>query len=182
MSEQPSDQVGFIYHDGGRALSGRRGFVGDCVVRSICIVARLPYDAVYGEITRRGRVGSSPPKQHYSARRGVDSKRAWFRDYMAGLGFEWHKVQSGTPISSPIFASGRFVVDIRRHYTAIINGSIYDAYDCSLGGKRKVCGYWVWVDHKCSCEITEDRINREDNEVLADAEIDCEILGRRSNP
>ena len=139
MSDLP---IRFVVSDGGRKASGRRGFVGDCVVRSICIVSGRPYEEVYMSITRRGRVGKKPYRKHYSARQGVISREAWFREYMDSIGFEWHKVQRGVPISSPVFACGRFVLDIRRHYTAMLDGVLHDTYDCSLDGRRKVCGYW----------------------------------------
>lgn len=37
---------GFTYDDGGRAAAGFKGSAGDCVARSIAIVAGLHYTAV----------------------------------------------------------------------------------------------------------------------------------------
>ena len=37
----------FKYNDGGREASGYKGKAGDCVARSIAIVAGLPYQEVY---------------------------------------------------------------------------------------------------------------------------------------
>lgn len=34
----------WIFDDGGREQSGRKGFTGDCVARAISIASGLPYD------------------------------------------------------------------------------------------------------------------------------------------
>jgi len=145
------------YHDGGRLLSGRKGSVNDCVVRAVSIVADLPYASVYEEIMRRGRLGYK--REHYSPRWGVDTRRVWFKKYMVSIGFVWHKVQRGTPIFASTFSSGRFVIDMRRHYTAMIDGIVYDVFDCTLCGSRKICGYWILNECKSSCEIPSGGID-----------------------
>ena len=37
-------------NDGGRSKAGYKGKAGDCVVRSIAIVTRLPYQKVYDDL------------------------------------------------------------------------------------------------------------------------------------
>ena len=37
-------------NDGGRAAAGYKGKAGDCVVRSIAIVTKLPYQKIYDDL------------------------------------------------------------------------------------------------------------------------------------
>jgi hypothetical protein len=39
--------------------------------------------------------------------------------------------------------SGRIIVAVSKHLTAVINGEIHDTYDCSREGTRCVYGYYV---------------------------------------
>ena len=36
--------------DGGRAAAGYKGYAGDCVIRSIAIVTKLPYQQIYNDL------------------------------------------------------------------------------------------------------------------------------------
>jgi hypothetical protein len=142
--------MNFKYNDGGRAAAGYKGQTGDCVTRSIAIVTGLPYQEVYDSlsngcrtqrITRGGRYKSS-------ASNGVNVKRKWFRDYMEALGFQYVAtmgIGSGckTHLRSDELPKGRLVVQVSKHYTAVIDGVINDTYDPSRGGTRCVYGYWV---------------------------------------
>ena len=38
---------------------------------------------------------------------------------------------------------GRLVVQVSKHYTAVVDGVIHDTYACSRDGTRCVYGYWV---------------------------------------
>lgn len=40
--------------------------------------------------------------------------------------------------------SGRLIVSLSKHVTAIINGVVHDTHDPSRGGNRCVYGYWQW--------------------------------------
>lgn len=142
--------MNFKYNDGGRAAAGYKGVAGDCVTRSIAIVTGLPYQEVYDalsngcrtqRITRGGRYKSS-------ARDGVNTKRKWFREYMEALGFQYVAtmgIGSGckTHLRSEELPKGRLVVQVSKHYTAVIDGVINDTFDPSRGGTRCVYGYWV---------------------------------------
>jgi hypothetical protein len=39
--------------------------------------------------------------------------------------------------------SGRLIVSVSRHLTAVIDGVIYDNHDCSRDGSRCVYGYYM---------------------------------------
>lgn len=159
---------GFIYDDGGRAAAGFRGKAGDCVTRSIAIVSGRPYLEVYQRLAagtgqqRAGKRGKRPA----TARAGINTKRKWFRDYMAELGFIWiptMRVGSGCKVHllASELPAGRLVVVVSKHYTAMIDGVIHDTFDprrepetvawyddnqkvthVTTSGGRCVYGYW----------------------------------------
>jgi hypothetical protein len=137
--------------DGGRAAAGFKGTARDCVTRSIAIVAQLPYADVYAELAKQ--TGSQRPdritgkKRPASARNGINTKRKWFKDYMASLGFKWTPTMAiGQGCKVHLVANelppGRLIVAVSRHYTAVIDGVIYDNHDPSRDGSRCVYGYW----------------------------------------
>lgn len=126
----------FVYDDGGRASAGFRGETGDCVVRAITIVSRLPYREVYETIRDRSPV---------SPRRGVPRKT--YDPYLVELGFVWTpvmKLGSGCVmhLNEDELPAGDLIVRLSRHFTAVINGAIHDTFDPSREGTRCVYGYW----------------------------------------
>jgi len=140
-----------VHDDGGRTEAGYKGHAGDCVTRSIAIATRRPYREVYDALsegernkraTKRSRVKAS------SARDGVHTKRKWFKDYMASIGFRWvptMQIGAGTTVhlNAAELPSGRLVVVVSRHYTAMIDGIVHDTHDPSRDGTRCVYGYWT---------------------------------------
>lgn len=127
---------GFVFDDGGRKAAGLKGYAGDCVCRSICIVTGLPYADVYKRLaaeTGNQRAGKRG-KRAASARNGINTKRKWFREYMASLGLKWTPtMQIGTGCKVHLCADelpmGKLVVAVSNHYTAMIDGVIHDTYD-----------------------------------------------------
>jgi hypothetical protein len=92
--------IAFVQNDGGRAAAGFKGAAGDCVARAVAIASGRPYAEVYERlaagkahqrVTRRDR--RRPQRLNGSGRHprtagdGVSTRRAWFADYMAELGF-----------------------------------------------------------------------------------------------
>jgi len=140
----------FVFHDGGRKAAGYKGRTGDCVCRSIAIAAGLDYQEVYdylaeGNCTQRAskRTGKKPR----TAADGINTKRKWFKDYMASLGFEWTATMGvGTGckvhLKEAELPAGRLVVAVSKHMTAVIDGVIHDTHDPARGGTRCVYGYW----------------------------------------
>ena len=108
--------------------------------RAIAIAASLPYSEVYERLAegnatqRRGKYESKHKAGKRTASRGINTKRKWFKDYMASLGFEWTATMGiGTGCRVHLVASelpsGRLVVAISKHYTAMIDGVIHDTYN-----------------------------------------------------
>lgn len=141
----------FKINDGGRLAAGYRGFAGDCVTRAIAIVTGKPYQEIYDAIAhgvateRRTKSGGASGKR--TANSGVHTGRKWFNDYMKSLGFEWTptmQIGSGCKVhlKENELPSGRLVVVVSRHLTAVVDGIIQDTHDPSREGKRCVYGYW----------------------------------------
>lgn len=139
----------FTKDDGGREAAGFRGSAGDCVARSIAIATRRPYAEVYDALadgTGRQRASPGRDRRPRSAANGIDTKRAWFRDYMTSLGFSWEptmQIGSGCLVHLAIGEvpnRGRLVVCVSRHYTAVVDGVIFDTSNPSRDGTRCVYG------------------------------------------
>tara|TARA_R110000824_G_scaffold100003_5_gene237736 strand:- start:167 stop:607 length:441 start_codon:yes stop_codon:yes gene_type:complete len=142
----------YQYDDGGRLAAGFKARADDCVCRSIAIAGKLDYQAVYnrlalGNFSQR-RSKHDEGKRVRSARNGISTRRKWFPDYMKAMGFFWtatckpgstervHLIPDELP-------SGRLVVAVSKHYTAVIDGVLHDTHDCSRDGTRMVYGYWL---------------------------------------
>lgn len=139
--------IGFAYDDGGRIAAGFRGDAGDCVTRAIAIASGLPYQEVYdalNEYAKRERRGKR--KRNISnSRTGVHTPTA--RRYLADLGAEWTptmQIGSGcrVHVRADELPPGRLVLNLSRHFAAVIEGILHDTHDCSRGGTRCVYGYW----------------------------------------
>jgi hypothetical protein len=141
----------FVYDDGGRAAAGFKGKAGDCVARSIAIVGGLPYAEVYARLaqeTGSQRLTRRTRARGATARSGILTKRKWFKDYMASLGFSWTptmKIGSGCKVHlrSDELPKGRIIVALSRHYAAVIDGVIHDTFEDDRSGMRCVYGYWT---------------------------------------
>ena len=144
------EAIRYEYDDGGRG-DHFAGEARDCVCRAVAIATEIPYMAVYERLadgTANQRASRRTPKQARSARNGIYTKRKWFRDYMAELGFVWlptMHVGSGCTVhlcAEELPSSGRLVVKLSRHLSAVIDGVVRDTHDPSRDGTRCVYGYW----------------------------------------
>jgi hypothetical protein len=137
----------FQLDDGGRRAAGYRGKAGDCVVRAIAIATGRPYQQVYDlvnsaamhERTGKRKRGKS------NARTGV--YKTSIKRVMKSLGWVWTptmQIGSGCTVHlrGDELPSGRLVVSVSKHLTAVIDGVIHDTHDCSRRGTRCVYGYW----------------------------------------
>lgn len=128
---------GFRFNDGGRKAAGYSGSAGDCVCRAVSIVSGRSYAEVYATLARgtgMQRASRLTAKKSASARAGINVRRKWFRDYMHSLGFEWVPtmgIGSGCKVhlDADELPSGRIVVAVSKHYTAMIDGVIHDTHD-----------------------------------------------------
>lgn len=135
-----------VIHDGGRAAAGYKGEARDCAARAIAIATQMDYQDVYEAIndiakTERPRGGA----KRSSARTGVHSST--MRKYLARLGWTWTptmSVGSGTTVhlAQGELPPGRLIVQVSRHYTAVLDGVVHDTFDPGRDGTRAVYGFW----------------------------------------
>ena len=137
----------FVFHDGGRAAAGYKGKTGDCVTRSIAIATGKTYQQVYdalNQFAETERIGKRKRKRSNS-RTGVFRKT--YQSYLESLGWQWTSTMSiGSGCQVHLRASelppGPLIVKVSRHLTAVIDGVLYDTYNCSRAGTRCVYGYF----------------------------------------
>ncbi|MFA7329802.1 MAG: hypothetical protein WC326_01895 [Candidatus Delongbacteria bacterium] len=127
--------VPFQQDDGGRATSRRPRQKNDCVVRACAITTGLPYDQVYNEFAALGR----------RCGRGTDRKAmvVWLK-YRAT--YHAFQAMAGQPrvhldvFSQTIGTSGRWIVRVAGHATAVIDGAIHD----TSRPRQDACVYCAW--------------------------------------
>ncbi len=140
----------FVLDDGGRLAAGYRGRAGDCVTRAIAIATANPYQEVYDALNRltvKERLGRRK-RTKSNSESGVF--RRTYQRYLTTLGWQWiptMKVGSGCQVhlKASELPSGRLIVKVSRHLTAVIDGVLHDTHDCSRAGTRCVYGYF------CKC-------------------------------
>lgn len=134
-------------NDGGRAAADYKGHAGDCVVRSIAIAIGKPYQEIYDEInTFRDSMRQTRRVRKSNARDGVS--RVVYERYLKSIGWQFVPtmgIGSGCKVhlNERELPSGRLIVRVSKHITAVIDGVIHDTHDCSRGGTRCVYGYFV---------------------------------------
>ena len=131
--------MNWTYCDGGREAAGFKGKTDDCVTRSVAIVGGFEYREVYNELKARLGKGHSP--------RNRIPDKVW-KPYVKSLGWVWTPtmaIGSGCKIHlrADELPTGRLLVSVSRHLTAVIDGTIYDTHDPSREGTRCVYGYWT---------------------------------------
>lgn len=141
----------FVFNDGGRHSAGFKGTTGDCVCRAISIATKLPYKDVYDLINQYGKQErvTKNKKDRSNARTGV--YKPTIRKVMEHLGWKWvptMQVGQGCKVhlKAEELPSGRLVVNVSKHTTAVIDGVLNDTYDCNRDETRCVYGYFVKDD------------------------------------
>lgn len=160
----------FTFCDGGREEAGFKGFTGDCVIRAICIATGSDYATVYKEIgqasknymeTRNDKVARALRRSGTSPRKGVF--RQVYESYLESLGWVWipmMKVGSGCKVNLDgdqfkQLGITKAVCAVSKHLTTMIDGTVYDTYDCSRDGHR--CVYGVYV-HESEAEDVKKKL------------------------
>lgn len=156
----------YVYDDGGRQASGRKGTARDCVTRALSIAAGLDYDYAYSEVAER--VKAYDARRPKSARNGVPNQLT--RQIFADFDFTWHPtmfIGSGTKyhLDADLFTHPQLatlnvyptiVASVSKHVCALIptsttNYAIRDTFDprrydnnpLNYRPTRAVYGFWV---------------------------------------
>jgi hypothetical protein len=145
--------IPYVPDDGGREAAGFRGYTGDCAARSAAIASGRPYREMYdaiNELAQRERRGRRK-RGTSNARLGVYTPT--MHRLMESLGATWTptmQIGSGCRVhvrADELPARGRLVLNLSRHFAAVIDGVLHDTHDCSREGTRCVYGYWTLPDH-----------------------------------
>ena len=120
------------------ALRGPSASLPDCLIQLSMIASQR-----VSKNTRHHRATCGKT----TANHGIWIRRKWFKGYMASLGFTWHptmQIGSGckTHLRADELPKGRLVVALSHHMAAVVDGVLYDTYDCSRDGSRCVYGYY----------------------------------------
>jgi hypothetical protein len=113
----------------------------------------LPYQEIYdlvNKLSARERMGKRK-RGTSNARTGVH--KSTIKWLMESLGWKWTptmQIGSGCTVHlrADELPSGRLVVSVSKHLTAVVNGVIHDTHDCSRGETRCVYGYWQQASAK----------------------------------
>ena len=133
----------YVYDDGGRSRYFKAKCVGDCVCRAIAIAGGFDYKEIYEGLRA---IGENP-------RKGVFTRKAPFKRFMAKLGFSWVSLcKVGSKQSHHFFEgelpmNGRLVCSAHRHDVAVIDGVVHDTWDSRYNSwcePRRVYGYWIY--------------------------------------
>ena len=132
--------IGYVYDDGGRMDSGRRGHTGDCLTRAISIVSGDPYDYVYkcvSETMNRYGYGKSG-NVYYTRSKSNNTKKTRRRPGIGTVqlkileeyGFKKMKLDSVKPTYTEAYEIyGNCIVTTTKHFAAIVDGNLSDTFD-----------------------------------------------------
>ena len=128
--------VDFIYNDGGRIASGRRGVAGDCAVRAMAIALELDYDACYKEIAQANKDNGRAK----SVRNGV--MKDVYSAVLKHHGWVWHPAPKFKHVKARAedMPDGVVIARQARHFVAVIDGAVQDIWNSS---QKMVYGYWA---------------------------------------
>ena len=112
----------FVYDDGGKKASGRRGVSGDCGVRAMAIALGLEYSTCYIELAQ------------------ANKEFGYKKSARNGLMKEVFQSVFGRKAYAFDLPTGTFIARMSRHYATVIDGVPHDIFDSS---PKMVYGYWT---------------------------------------
>jgi len=120
------------FNDGGKAAAGMDGIKNDCAIRAVAIASGRDYLSVFRDLAQ-----IFPANIH----EGVEVTSAKFMSYMRDMGFVFiPSIDPGERLTQ--FPDvGRFVVLVKGHATAIVNGLIEDVVNAQ---GEPLIGYYTY--------------------------------------
>lgn len=115
--------------------------VGDCVKRAITLVAGIDYMEVSKELNRYKKVSKCP---YFNSNKNCEG----YVEKVLKLNKISFPAVSGKPRMNgtrfcEAFPKGRYILRMAKHWTACVDGIIYDTWDCS-----EKCVYKAWKFEK----------------------------------
>jgi hypothetical protein len=148
-------RCGWVNDDGGRAAAGHEP-QGDCVVRAISVATERPYaevrEALKATAVRYARryPESYAAEEIRRSRNGAYNHLPAYRGYLRSLGWKYTVPKERIYLRADMLPPGRLVVLVNCHAVAVIDGVIYDTFDCGKGGRKQVEGFWSAPSPGCS--------------------------------
>lgn len=115
--------------------------VGDCVIRAISMALGQSWEETYIELCLQGYLMSDLP-----------SSNAVWHAYLTNKGYVREFVRDDCPNCYTIddfaeeYPDGTYIIGTGTHATTVINGDIYDIWDC--GGEQPIYSYHIQEDEK----------------------------------
>lgn len=110
--------------------------VGDCLKRALCLLE----DQEYNEVSKK----LNNLKKENGCKKYNEDRN--FKEYMKRTGWEYisFPAEKGKPRMNgekfcDQFPKGKFLLNMSHHVTAVVDGVIYDTFDCS-----HKCVYCAW--------------------------------------
>jgi hypothetical protein len=125
----------FTRNDGGRSKYFK-GEAGDCAARAMAIALKLDYKDCYNELAEQHKVSTGKK----TARDGIFKKD--FNVVMERHGWVWHSAPKFDGRKAKVWdmPKGPVIVQMAKHYAAVIDGVVNDTWDSS---EKMVYGYWA---------------------------------------
>lgn len=150
--------IPFTYNDGGRSAAGFKGHTGDCFVRAATIASGLTYQFIYDLVIDTAACERTNTKRRKGRRSHPRTGvfRATAARVLTRLGFEKVSVMTvGSGCTTHLRAdelppAGKIVVNLSKHFAAVIDGTLMDTHDCSRDGTRCVYSYWINAIDGCA--------------------------------
>ena len=132
--------IGYVYDDGGRSDTGRKGHTGDCLVRAVSIVSGESYEDVYNTVSSMmndfgyGKSGNA----YYNGRKNRSKKRPRGKPSAAKVqlkvldhyGFKKVSLDKTKPTYTEAYDMfGDCIVTTTKHFAALSGGNLRDTFD-----------------------------------------------------
>jgi hypothetical protein len=129
--------MAYVFNDGGKAATGRKGKSGDCAVRAVAIATGTDYETAYrmmaDEAASFGYKKSARDGIHIQVMTAVLKKFDWA--WVAAP-----KVAGRKARCADLADKGTVIARQAKHFVAVVDGMPHDIFDCS---DRMVYGYWA---------------------------------------
>lgn len=147
---ESDDMPGYQYDDGGRAAAGYKGKTGDCGCRAVAIATGKPYGDVYGALYAIAKSWKGNSRKAKAIRAKPSPRNGLSPDvldaFMASIGWRCEMVKARlhrlpawayTPMREGIPG---VVLYVRGHFTALVDETIRDIWDCRMTRENGECG------------------------------------------
>jgi hypothetical protein len=105
--------------------------VGDCVKRAITICSNMDYSTVQIELNRYKKITNTQKFSH---------NKNW-TPYVEKV-LRWEKISGFLNMKVGEFAKqhpeGTYLISVRKHLTAVVDGVVYDTWNCSFKAINRV--------------------------------------------